>query len=251
VRMKFDDQSDWRKAEIANVLPHRSYELRLEDGTVRRRTHAPLKNACPAFGQTCTRCLKKNHFAVICRSAPANASTADTCDLLTEDLLLMLQSTSDKRWFSHLLVNGQKVRFLVDTGSTADVLPISVLASLGKPVSDLRPPRSILRMFDRSELHTVAMLTAQLTHPHNKTEFATDLYVMDKAEPVLNVDACRRLDIVHIDGESVSVVSETNGPESPRTRPTPAPRLHLSQPSHVLQPAPCMSNMHQARMSTG
>ena len=38
VRMKFDDQSDWRKAEVANVLPHRSYELRLEDGTVRRRT---------------------------------------------------------------------------------------------------------------------------------------------------------------------------------------------------------------------
>ena len=36
--MKFDDQSDWRKAEIANVLPHRSYDLRLEDGTVRRRT---------------------------------------------------------------------------------------------------------------------------------------------------------------------------------------------------------------------
>jgi len=36
--MKFDDQFYWRKAEIANVLPHRSYELRLEDGTVRRRT---------------------------------------------------------------------------------------------------------------------------------------------------------------------------------------------------------------------
>jgi len=53
------------------------------------------------------------------------------------------------------------------------------------------------------------MLTAQLTHPHNKTEFATDFYVTDKAEPVLGVDACRRLDIEHIDGESVCVVSET------------------------------------------
>ena len=70
-------------------------------------------------------------------------------------------------------------------------------------------------MFDRSELHTVGMLTAQLTHPHNKTESATDFYVTDKAEAVLGVDACRRLDIVHIDGESVCVVSETQGPESP------------------------------------
>jgi len=52
------------------------------------------------------------------------------------------------------------------------------------------------------------------THPHNKTQFATVTYI---AEPVLGVDACRRLDIVHIDVESVCdcEVSETKGPESP------------------------------------
>jgi hypothetical protein len=38
VRVKFDDRPEWRKAEIDKVLPHRSYEVRFEDGTVRRRT---------------------------------------------------------------------------------------------------------------------------------------------------------------------------------------------------------------------
>ena len=38
VRVKFDERPDWRKAEVANVLPHRSYEVRFDDGTVRRRT---------------------------------------------------------------------------------------------------------------------------------------------------------------------------------------------------------------------
>ena len=38
VRVKFNDRPNWKKAEIAEVLPHRSYNVRFEDGTVRRRT---------------------------------------------------------------------------------------------------------------------------------------------------------------------------------------------------------------------
>jgi hypothetical protein len=38
VRVKFDDRPDWRKAEISQVLSHRSYNVRFEDGTVQRRT---------------------------------------------------------------------------------------------------------------------------------------------------------------------------------------------------------------------
>jgi hypothetical protein len=38
VRVKFDDRPEWRKAEITQVLPHRSYNVRFGDGTVRRRT---------------------------------------------------------------------------------------------------------------------------------------------------------------------------------------------------------------------
>ena len=37
VRVRYDDR-DWRKAEVARVLPHRSYEVHFKDGTTRRRT---------------------------------------------------------------------------------------------------------------------------------------------------------------------------------------------------------------------
>src|SRR6218665_2232041 len=37
VRARFDEQ-DWRKAQVSRVLPYRSYELRFEDGSTRRRT---------------------------------------------------------------------------------------------------------------------------------------------------------------------------------------------------------------------
>ena len=39
VRVKYKIQEpEWRKAEVAEVLPHRSYNVRFDDGTIRRRT---------------------------------------------------------------------------------------------------------------------------------------------------------------------------------------------------------------------
>ena len=42
--MKYNDkESDWRKAEITDVLPFRSYNLRFADGTVRRRNSKHIR----------------------------------------------------------------------------------------------------------------------------------------------------------------------------------------------------------------
>jgi len=54
---------------------------------------------------------------------------------------------------------------------------------------------------DSTELHSVGMLTANLTHLRSKVPLQPRdrfLYVTGRAESVLGVDACRRLDIVLI-----------------------------------------------------
>jgi hypothetical protein len=39
VRIKYSGRlDDWRKGQIIETLPHRSYQVRLEDGSIRRRT---------------------------------------------------------------------------------------------------------------------------------------------------------------------------------------------------------------------
>ena len=38
VRARWNNNDDWRKAEVVKVLPHRSYEVRTDDGSTRRRT---------------------------------------------------------------------------------------------------------------------------------------------------------------------------------------------------------------------
>ena len=38
VRFQVKEGSEWQKGEIVKVLPHRSYEVKTDDGTVKRRT---------------------------------------------------------------------------------------------------------------------------------------------------------------------------------------------------------------------
>ena len=38
------------------------------------RHHDVSKQSCPAFGQTCAKCHKRNHFAAVCRSRPATTT---------------------------------------------------------------------------------------------------------------------------------------------------------------------------------
>lgn len=130
------------------------------------RTHEKSRTACPAYQSMCTRCGKKNHWAAVCRQT---GSRTTVCELATESLL-SLKGTNDKRCFSiNVLVDGRKIKFLLDCGSTVNLLPSRMLSMIGKSKTDLLPSRSVLRMFDRTELPTLGMLTAKLMHPRTKT----------------------------------------------------------------------------------
>jgi hypothetical protein len=181
------------------------------------RMHEPSKRNCPAFGATCKTCGKRNHFAVVCKSA----SSQKVVQQLDEDeSLLALDDVDSRRVYSSLYVDGKKIRFLLDCGSTVNILPRSVAAVLRR--TNLRPPRAILRMFDRKELPTVGMLTATLKHPRTHKEFEMDFYVTEREVPILGLDACRRMDLLRIVEENICEVHET--------LPSPSPSQVMSSP---------------------
>ena len=49
VRVKLDENTEWRPALVSRVRPYRSYDVQLEDGTTRRRTsrHIRVSNEPP------------------------------------------------------------------------------------------------------------------------------------------------------------------------------------------------------------
>ena len=83
--------------------------------------HAPERKKCPAWGKVCKRCKKKNHFAKGCKDAAVNAIESD--EDLEEISVVRVQAMKDKAVFAEMLVQQKPVRFQIDCGASANILP--------------------------------------------------------------------------------------------------------------------------------
>ncbi|XP_069103751.1 uncharacterized protein [Argopecten irradians] len=102
--------------------------------------HEHVRNSvvCPAFGKECHTCGRMNHFANLCRSGNNSHNNARQKKLHTvgcdesysEDLFLgTISSTGarDNEWFETLQFGDQFVKFKLDTGADANVIPKRVM----------------------------------------------------------------------------------------------------------------------------
>lgn len=96
---------------------------------------------------------------------------------LQYDHLLALTCTARKRIFSHLVVDGYNVHFLLDCGSTGNLLPSSVLRPIDGEGTRVRFPAAALwlRLFNNTtQLKTSGMITFVVQH--SRTLRKAELY---------------------------------------------------------------------------
>lgn len=113
--------------------------------------HAPMK--CPAFGQTCNACKKRNHYAKMCKQARSENRTKkmhtveheheqdDEFPFLgtlevkhntshVETIVNAQMKTEKEKWTETLCINGRNVTFKLDTGAECNVISHRVFKSL-------------------------------------------------------------------------------------------------------------------------
>ncbi len=97
--------------------------------------HEPRK--CHAWGKTCSKCGKKNHFSAHCRSSDNNSRYRDVNEIRTEDLaeryvIEMVESNDENISEATVVlkIGSQDVRMKLDTGAEVSVLPLRVFQSL-------------------------------------------------------------------------------------------------------------------------
>ncbi|HSN23609.1 MAG TPA: hypothetical protein VLS45_05495 [Methylomicrobium sp.] len=133
------------------------------------RWHSGPKESCPAYGQKCRRCSRFNHFdkSRACKSSEsAHFSTRnrpnhrEICQI-EDDELLALHTADDNDSnliYCYMNVCGRNIRFLLDCGSTANVLPLDEAAAINPKLTKLRPAEMRPRMFDDTELETLGVI---------------------------------------------------------------------------------------------
>ena len=179
------------------------------------RQHSGQKESCPAYGQTCRKCGKANHFANVCKSKPATQQ--QVCDLGNEELLTL--GNGDKtRAYCHLNVNDKSVHFMLDCGATVNVLPFIDASTVNPNLTALRPAEARLTMFDGTELKTLGMLTATVEHPLSRKRKRMDFYVAathDRA--ILGMKACKDMDLLVVNESNICTVQNSRSPPTSST----------------------------------
>ena len=172
------------------------------------RKHEARKEACPAYNKICRKCARRHHFEVVCQSRGGGKKSARHVinDIETDEELLVLGDFDADRWYTRLKIGGRTVRFLLDCGATVNLLPESLVRSIGRQ-SQVRPAAVTVRMFDKSELQTRGMITVVVQHPRTAREYKLDFYVAAKHEqPLLGFKACRALELLRVVDENICAV---------------------------------------------
>ena len=100
----------------------------------------PPRN-CPAFGKTCRKCQKQNHFARVCKSAKNDKSVPKVHAIDQElnsdaefDFFIGTihgnDESGENNWSVQTRISGEKVNFKIDAGAQCNVLPLNTFKKL-------------------------------------------------------------------------------------------------------------------------
>ena len=144
--------------------------------TVGKPTRKPKKK-CPAFGKTCDKCSKPNHFATVCQSKAkqVNQLEAEDEDSSTEEVQLVADNKALSKIFITMLVNRTTLKFQVDSGATCNVIPA---ASVPQGVR-LEHSEMKLALYNQRTIHALGKCQIRLINPKNRKKYRVHFLVID------------------------------------------------------------------------
>ena len=133
------------------------------------------RDKCPAKDAVCRRCSKKGHFQKVCRSK-INPPQPTINQVEEEDAILGVihSGQSEDTWVVNFCSNKQTVKFKIDTGTDATVIPASFYKE-SEHVS-LKPSNRRLNIADQQPLQVMGSFTGSLSH--NNVETTEEIFVI-------------------------------------------------------------------------
>ena len=144
------------------------------------KVHIFKKSACPAWGNTCTKCHRRNHFAAVCKADKSrvhavygdNSSESD-CETINR-VKETASAVSKKPIFTDIEINKQTVTFQVDPGATTNVVPLHVVRNI-----ELLPTDTTLEMWNGANTQPVGKCRLNIRNPKKRKKYNIELLVVD------------------------------------------------------------------------
>ena len=163
------------------------------------------KKKCPAFGKKCSYCQKLNHWAKVCltkkdfRSKAIHTVDEDDDD---DDIPIFIDAITkgndspDTAYANIAVSTGDTVRFKLDTGAQANIMPSSVYTRLRQMVP-LQPSTSKLFGYTGKQLTVQGSITLDCSYKgHNYRGVFHIVDTPTTSQPVLGLKACLQLELI-------------------------------------------------------
>lgn len=193
------------------------------------RTHDRNKRKCPAYGNTCKKCGKENHFAVKCRASTEQRkkkqihSVAQCESDEYEDILCVNEAGTgdaegtkkgnDTQLFAGMLLGKNVVKFQIDCGASCNVIPIDMLL----PETKLEDAKTVVLMYNESTLKTLGKCKIKLRNPRNQKLYQLEFQVVDKdcTVPLLGKQASEAMKLIKVHYENILAIDSIVTAEKP------------------------------------
>ncbi len=187
--------------------------------------------SCPAFGKTCNKCKKANHFSKVCRSTSTNLSelytdmnattdmtentaseethlfmdelhtdTMDETENITsasddENLFVDELRSQDTEWIETVRLNNHPIDMKVDTGSAKNILPVAMYKQVRQRKEALQKTKVTLTSYSGHRVKPVGKgnLLCEYKDKYQTLEFEV---VKGNRKPLLGLQACIMLGLV-------------------------------------------------------
>lgn len=148
--------------------------------------HLMQKNLCPAYKKTCSSCNSLNHFARCCRALKERQKSTihavDAGDALESDDFVF-SIAGRNQILCQLEVSGTPREFLIDTGSSYNIIPRSFL-----PDEHLLNPAPVVTCYGGAKLKPLGSVKLETCLP-GKRPLPVEFLVVEKGQPLLSLQS--------------------------------------------------------------
>ena len=160
--------------------------------------HEHKKELCPAFGKTCNKCNKRNHFAAKCRSKQ-KAGTIQALDEDGEEVYQTeLGSLDDSQTVTVKLESGSYLRFQADTGAQCNVITLTVYKRATKDyhLDNVRPSQQKITAYGGTIIPFCGTTLLRVQRGDYQCKLDCKLVDREDIRPILGRKACVGMRIV-------------------------------------------------------
>ena len=177
---------------------------------------------CSAYGKTCKKCHKPNHFAVKCHSRAAPSSIRTDEDRQepgstdeTFPMEIAMATLDDSQFVTLCLKSGNHIRFQVDTGSQCNVVPLEVHKKATKDVmlACVTLLHSQITAYGGNTLPVIETVLLQVWRGYYRCRLDCKLVDRSDIRPLLGRKACIGMKIVtYLDNDKLNKPNTGNAP---------------------------------------